>query len=95
MYIRGLTPGNFTELAKVVLIDSFGVTHFVRTHGAHPFMNIQRMKCIPQNLRNAFHSLEVHERMNAMTWNFHQCGILTSVDSDKPVQPPFKLRSSK
>ena len=26
---------------------------------------------------------------------FQQCGILTSIDSDKPVQPPFKLRNSK
>ena len=24
-----------------------------------------------------------------------QCGIFTSVDSDEPVQPPFKLRNSK
>ena len=28
-----------------------------------------------------------------MTCDF-QCGILTSVDSDEPVQPPFKLRNS-
>ena len=28
------------------------------------------------------------------TCDFHQCGILTSVDSDKPLQPPFKLRNS-
>ena len=27
--------------------------------------------------------------------NFKQCGILTSVDSDEPVQPPLKLRNSK
>ena len=27
--------------------------------------------------------------------NFQQCGILTSVDSDKPVQPPLKLRNPK
>ena len=26
---------------------------------------------------------------------FQQCGILTSVDSDEPVQPPFKLRNFK
>ena len=26
---------------------------------------------------------------------FQQCGILTSKDSDEPVQPPFKLRNSK
>ena len=30
-----------------------------------------------------------------MTCDFRQCGILTSVDSDEPVQPPFKLRNSK
>ena len=26
-----------------------------------------------------------------MTCDFQKCGILTSVDSDEPVQPPFKL----
>ena len=26
---------------------------------------------------------------------FQQCGILTSVDSDEPVKPPFRLRISK
>ena len=31
----------------------------------------------------------------AATWDFQHCGILTSVDSEKPVQPPFKLRNSK
>ena len=31
----------------------------------------------------------------AVTCDFQQCGILTCVDSDKPVQPPFKLRNSK
>ena len=29
------------------------------------------------------------------TRDFQQCGILTSVDSDEPVQPPFMLRDSK
>ena len=31
----------------------------------------------------------------AVTCDFQQCDILTSVDSDKPVQPPFKLGKSK
>ena len=31
----------------------------------------------------------------AAACDFHQCGILTSVDSDEPVQPPFKHRTSK
>ena len=30
-----------------------------------------------------------------VTCDFQQCGILTSVDSDEPLQPPFKLRNSK
>ena len=33
------------------------------------------------------------------TWikwrDFQQCGILISVDSEEPVQPPFKLRDFK
>ena len=33
--------------------------------------------------------------IRAMTCDFQQCGILTSVDLDEPVQPPFKLRNSK
>ena len=31
----------------------------------------------------------------ALSCDFQQCGILTSVDSDEPVQLPFKLRNSK
>ena len=27
----------------------------------------------------------------AATFDFQQCGIYTSVDSDEPVQPPFRL----
>ena len=29
--------------------------------------------------------------IRAVTCDFHQYGTLTSVDSDEPVQPPFKL----
>ena len=31
----------------------------------------------------------------AVTCDFQQCGILTSVDSDQPVQPAFRHRYSK
>ena len=31
----------------------------------------------------------------AMAWDFQQCGRLTCVDSDKPVQPPFRFGNSK
>ena len=32
---------------------------------------------------------------NAMACDFQQCGILTCVDSNEPVQSPFKLTNSK
>ena len=31
----------------------------------------------------------------ASAWDFQQCGILTCVDSDEPLQLPFKFRNSK
>ena len=31
----------------------------------------------------------------AMTCDFQQCDVLTSVNSDEPVKPPFKIRNSK
>ena len=34
-------------------------------------------------------SLGVCNCIWAVTCDFQQCGILTSVDSDEPVQPPF------
>ena len=34
-------------------------------------------------------------RERAVICDFQQCDILTSVDSDEPVQPPFKLRHFK
>ena len=33
--------------------------------------------------------------LDTSTYDFQQCVILTSVISDEPVQPPFKLRNSK
>ena len=35
------------------------------------------------------------DRMVHNIFDFQQCVILTSVDSDEPEQPPFKLRNSK
>ena len=36
-----------------------------------------------------------HVKKRAVTCDFQQCVFLTCVDSDQPVQPPFKLRNSK
>ena len=39
-----------------------------------------------------FWTVNLHIYIGAMTLDFQQCGILTSVDSDEPVQPPCKPR---
>ena len=47
-----------------------------------------------QSTKNYYNTdMKVHNNW-AVTHDFQQCGILTSVDSEEPVQPPFKLRNS-
>ena len=48
-----------------------------------------------QNMFNIFKSDESPKTFEQTTCDFQQCCILTSVDSDEPVQPHFKLRNSK
>ena len=52
---------------------------------------------ISQEQRLSKPSLLAYIKFNnwAVTCDFQQCGILTSVHSDEPVQPHFKLRNSK
>ena len=42
-----------------------------------------------------YYSNSMRINIGALTCDFLQCGILTSVDSDEPVQPLFMLRNSK
>ena len=42
-----------------------------------------------------FSKTTVYIQVWAVTRDFQQCGNLTSVDSDEPVQPLFKLRNLK
>ena len=46
-------------------------------------------------LRTLMHEKQCLIPIWAVTCDFQQCGTLTSVDSDKPVQTPLKLRNSK
>ena len=51
-----------------------------------------RSKTLPSTCKTC---RNINKHNWAATCDFQQCGILTSVDSDEPVQPPFKLRNSK
>ena len=44
------------------------------------------------NGRDSISSLSAIHK-SAVTCDFQQCGILTSVDSDQHVQPPFSLET--
>ena len=46
-------------------------------------------------MHNISTSDDIMHNIWAVTCDFQQCGILTSVDSDEPVQPPVNLRNSK
>ena len=39
--------------------------------------------------------IETNQLIWAAAWDFQQFDILSSADSDDPLQPPFKLRNSK
>ena len=51
--------------------------------------------CIKLNLMEYSTNREMVITKWAVTCDFLQCGILTCVDSNEPVQPPFMLRNSK
>ena len=61
------------------------------------------MKNQPQNPENSHPcigylktlAINLQTTNEPATCDFQQCGILTSVDSAEPVQPPFKLRNFK
>ena len=53
---------------------------------------LSKVLCVNSHLfQNLLRPIEIENK----SCDFQQCGILTSVDSDEPVQPPFKLRNSK
>ena len=50
------------------------------------------------SLKSVTKNLEIEVKTTkiwASAWDFQQCVILTCVDSNEPLQPPFKLRNSK
>ena len=66
-------------------MGSTDVLYGTTTNGALNFLNNIYMK--------NWHY--VIDNIRAATCDFQQCGILTSVDSEKPVQPPFKFKQLK
>ena len=54
-------------------------------------------ECLKINQHTRFITVKEQASLHiwAVTCDSQQCGILIIVDSDKPVQPPFKLRSYK
>ena len=49
------------------------------------------MPIVHKNLTQIYQSISFIAKV--ATCDLQQCGILTSVDSDEPVQPPFKLKN--
>ena len=79
--LRHRVSSDRLEEHKVMFILSNSFHEFCRWHG-----NIWQFVLYVAEL-------SIHNW--AATCDFQQCGILTSLDLDRPVQPPFKLRNSK
>ena len=76
--------------------DSSACLKHKRLHGVRPYTCVKCGKGYTElpSLRN--HEIFCNKTdWWAVAWDLTQCGILTSVDSDEPVQPPLKLRNSK
>ena len=62
----------------------------------HTFELIQEIdKSNAHTKKGSWKVMEFCFLIRVATCDLQQCDILTSVDSDEPVQPPFKLRNSK
>ena len=75
-------------------------------HNQSPLKNVTELGLNSRLLDQQLESLPIALQgpalvlLNVPLWKFslvlkRQCGILTSVDSDEPVQIPFKPRNSK
>ena len=62
----------------------------------HKSFNCPRTMQDVKHKETEFKPMMVDRKVKGVvTCDFQQCGILTSVDSNEPVQPPVKLRNSK
>ena len=64
------------------------------------WIQFQFFTCMPRFLTCQLHKfyswwIRIFKCKWAVACDFQQCGILTCVDSDEPLQPPFKLKNSK
>ena len=65
-----------------------------RRRKIHAYTNKEEKKITDNNICRRPNEFSHKKAMRAMTCDFQQCGILTSVDSDEHVQPHCKLRKS-
>ena len=84
------------------------LTHFWKSHVVATIMMLDKIRAtsweksfvVDKQLRSrsaCTSALSSQPLINSLsvTCDFQQCGILTSVDSDEPLHPPFKLRNYK
>ena len=93
LYFKGVA-GSFLNLNIFLSLRLFYLSKQCRPWQAKPQQN--SYCCLIWASYNDHHNKRYHFYIKwAMTCDLQQCGILTCVDSDEPVQPPLKLRNSK
>ena len=91
-----LTLDQYTRAMAASLVQterkSMGVREVNQSHYEQALEEVLRTR---HNRVLGMYRLFALQNRRAVTRDFLQCGILTIVASDKPVQPPYKLRISK
>ena len=89
-------------LAAAILMVYFLPTSYQWSKGVHPFLyaTCQILSLYLKGSEQSFVNKRMDSRLitlshRAAKCDFQQCGILTSVELDEPLQPSFKLRNSK
>ena len=77
------------QYSFVYLLQLLYLFHFIESIG---IVELSFENTHTYSIKSSF--IDCHDNW-AATRDFQQCGILTSVDSDEPLQPPMKFRNSK
>ena len=76
-----------------LVTDSFSVTNWILSHQRHMDTSWQK-RLYPKSFEFSIIIRDIWLYMSC-DMCIQQCGILTSIVSDEPVHPPFKLGNSE
>ena len=87
--IRTTSRSNWTRAPPPPLEKQMDPSDPIASRGRFLFTALCKYEVFRTSPRRNFLDPRMAQNIWTVTRDFQQCGILTSVDSDEPVQPPF------